>query len=168
VAALVPRGVRVADVGTGDARLPLRLRAGGRAAWCVASERSPQRTAAARRRLPAGGESGVELRTGDGLAPFGAEDRIDVLILAGMGARKMIRILEAGSPARLGLRRLVLQPQCEADRLRRWLAGHGYRIVAERLVVERRRPYVVLAAEAARPGMLPGAARQASGPSTGL
>jgi tRNA (adenine22-N1)-methyltransferase len=137
VAALVPRGSRVADVGTGDARLPRRLSACGRTTWCVATERKPQ----------AEGRDDVELRAGDGLGPLEREDRIDVLILAGMGARKMIRILGGGGLERIGARRLVLQPQCEAERLRGWLAGRGFSVVAEQVTVERGRRYVVLALE---------------------
>ncbi len=142
-------GSRVADVGTGHGKLPLRLLASGRAAHCVATERNPRLLTEARRRavdrLP-----GVELRAGDGLAALHSADRIDVVVLAGMGSRKMIRILDDERLLRLAVRRLVLQPQCEAPLLRRWLAGQGFCIVAERYPVERGRSYVVMAADRPR------------------
>lgn len=146
VAALVPPGSRVADVGTGHGLLALRLRASGRAAHCVATERNTRLLTEARRRavdrLP-----GVELRAGDGLAALDPADRIDVVVLAGMGSRKMIRILADERLLRLAIRRLVLQPQCEAQRLRRWLADQGFGIVAESRSLERGRSYLVIAAE---------------------
>jgi hypothetical protein len=51
----------------------------------------------------------------------------------------------------LGVRRLVLQPQTEVARLRRWLAECGFAVVAEVGAVERGRTYSVLVADAAPP-----------------
>lgn len=148
LAALVPPGSRVADVGTGHALLPLFLRRSGRAAHCVATERSPTTLAVLRRRAAAGRTpEGIELRAGDGLQALSAEDRIDVLVLAGLGARKMIRILEDRRLDSLRPRRLVLQPQSETARLETWLARRGYRVVASTETWDRGRAYRVLAVE---------------------
>jgi len=147
IAELVPPGTRVADIGTGHGKLALWLCAHGIASSCVATERTPELLAEARRRSHGHrGAAGVDFRSGDGLAALRAEDRIEVVILAGMGARKMIRILEDGSLGQLSVRRLVLQPQSESDRLRRWLAAHGFGIYRETVAVERGRAYDVIAA----------------------
>jgi len=151
VAALIPPGSRVADIGTGHGRLPLYLCACGRSSHCIATEKSARLLADARRRsADHPGAPGVELRSGDGLAPLGPEDRLEVLVLAGMGARKIIRILDDERLARLAIRRLVVQPQSEPQRLRSWLLGNGFGIVAERSALDRGRRYTIIAAEPER------------------
>ena len=147
-------GSRVADIGTGDGRLALFLALSGRAHSCIATERTPALLADARRRAarhPGGAR--VELRAGDGLEPLEPRDDLDVLVLAGMGARKMMRILDDPRFAALALKRLVLQPQSEAERLCGWLSGLGIDIVDRAEVTDRGRSYVLFAAEP-RPGLL--------------
>lgn len=153
IAALVPLGARVADVGSGHGRLALHLLAEGRARWCVATERdaSPLEEIA-RSAGPLWGK--LELRLGDGLEPLRPEDRLDVAVLAGMGARSIRRILSSPKRDNLGIGRFVLAPQAEAPSLRRWLLGNGLRIVREVLVEERGRLYVVIAAEPGEPAGL--------------
>jgi len=152
VASLVLPGSRVADIGTDHGRLPAMLLAAGRASWCVATELA--RTAVRRLEQPGAVpalESRLELREGFGLRVLEPADRIDVVVLSGLGARTVTRILEDRPPRELGVKRLVIQPQSEPDRLRRWLGRNGYAIVEERMVRERERFYVVIAAEP-RPG----------------
>lgn len=144
IAALIPFGSRVADVGTDHARLPQLLLDCGRATLCIATERTARQVRAAIEMLD-GHDGRIELRAGDGLAPLAPDDRIDVIVLAGMGGATAAAILEEGLP-RLAPRRLVLQPQSGAATLRRWLRDHGWRLAEERFVEERGRSYVVLAA----------------------
>ena len=143
VADLVPCGARVVDIGSGHGLLPQRLLAHGRASACIATERDRQ-TGARLRHLEA---SDVEIRMGDGLYALQSGDELDVLVMAGLGARSMLRILSNGAFDLTALRRLVLQPQTESGLLRRWLVETGWTIVDERLVVDRGRFYLAIAAE---------------------
>ena len=146
VARLVPPGSRVADIGSDHGLLPRSLLFSGRAAFCIASD--IDRTSLSGFLRPGHPlATRLELRWGDGLSVLRPEDRVDVLILTGLGARAICRILSHDRRSRIGLRRLVLQPQAEPARLRRWLAQHGYAIVDETLAAERRRWYVTIAAE---------------------
>lgn len=147
VAALVPPASRVADIGTGHGLLPLWLLARSRVTHCIATEKTPE-TGPDLPRLPAFPE--LEVRFGDGLEALHAGDRLDVLILSGLGARTILRILEENPSAVSGVPRLVLQPQTEAGRLRRWLVEHGRPIVAEHMVLDRGRFYVAIAAGTGR------------------
>ena len=153
VAELVPESARVADVGADHGRLALALLASGRVASCLATEATPARLArlaASVARHPLG--SRLELRGGWGLGPLRIEDRLDCLVLAGMGGLKIAGILAGGGPRRaggvgatvpgnrspgevdrLGVARLVLQPATEAAGLRRWLHANRLRLLDERL-----------------------------------
>ena len=144
VAAFVPPGSRVADVGSDHARLALGLLASGRASHCVATDVRPLR-------LPSAAGTAVdrgslECRTGDGLEPLHASDRLDVVALCGLGTRTIERILDPERRSSLRVRRWVLQPQTEWARLRRWLHRQGLAIDDERLVEERGRFYLIVAA----------------------
>jgi tRNA (adenine22-N1)-methyltransferase len=88
------------------------------------------------------------------LGPLTADDGIEVVVIAGLGGRSVVRILEMAREGLARLRRLVLQPQTGVARVRRWLAGGGFGIVAEQVARERRRFYFALAAEPA-PGADP-------------
>jgi tRNA (adenine22-N1)-methyltransferase len=149
VASLVPEDSRVADVGSCDGGLSLGLLATGRAPWCVATERTPA-SGTALARIPSRGD--LDVRYGDGLDVVMPDDAVDVVVMAGMGARTAVRILERAADRGLGFRRVVVQPQTETTLLRRWLVERGYGIVDERMAHDRGRFYVVVAAE---PGAAP-------------
>jgi tRNA (adenine22-N1)-methyltransferase len=151
IARLVPEGACVVDVGAGHGLLCVWLLAHGRARGCVATERDRRSGA----RLTALGDlPGLAVRFGDGLRALEREDRPDVLVMAGLGARTMLRVLEGAGDRLSGLGRLVLQPQTEIGQLRRWLVHRGLALEAERITLERGRFYVTVAAgtrPAARP-----------------
>lgn len=149
VAAFVPQGARVADVGADHGRLALALVQNGTASACIATEAAPARLARLAARVAArGGEERLTLRCGDGLAPLWPEDRLDLLVLAGLGGPSIVRILADPRRQILGLRRLVLQPATDAGLVRRWLLASGLATMDERLVEVRCRFHVVIAAEA--------------------
>lgn len=150
IASLVPRGARVADVGSGHGRLALHLLAEGRASWCIATEVEAALLAEIARRARSLDDR-LELRAGDGLEPLQLEDRVDVAVVAGMGARAICRILSSPRRKELDIGRFVLAPQAEVPSVRRWLLGNRLRIVRELLVEERGRFYAVIAAEPGGP-----------------
>jgi tRNA (adenine22-N1)-methyltransferase len=151
LAGLVPRGSRVADVGTDHGRLPVLLLRTGRAGHCIATEPSEERLAPLRARLERSPRPrGLEIRVGDGLAPLHRSDRLDVLVLAGMGAPTICRILRQEELRRLGARRVVLQPQTDPAVVRRHLDFLRMTIVSETLLHRSGRFHLVMAAEPGR------------------
>ncbi len=152
VASMIPAGSRVADVGAGHGLLPRRLLDRGWATHCIATEKTPERLRHVWR-YPAGHRlaPALELRAGDGLQVLRATDRVDVLVIAGLGGRSIAAMLaEAPFDGRM-----VLQPQDNAAFLRRCLLAGGWAIVDERPAFERGRYYEILAAEPGQPTGLP-------------
>ncbi|WP_062285882.1 tRNA (adenine(22)-N(1))-methyltransferase [Neomoorella mulderi] len=146
VAALVPPGSTVADIGTDHAYLPLYLAGSGRCPRVIAVEAAPgpyQRALAAV--AAAGLEGRVEVRLGDGLTPL-QPGEVDTVTMAGLGALTQQRILAARPEVRQKLQRLVLQPQGEAGPLRRYLASAGWYLYNEELVYDSGHYYIILAA----------------------
>jgi tRNA (adenine22-N1)-methyltransferase len=148
IAEAIPPGSRVADVGSDHGKLSLWLAASGRAEYSLATEETEallKRVA----RAPAGASWAHRLgfRFGDGLAAIRPEDRIDTIVLAGLGGRTIVTLLRAGGALRFPALRFVLQPRSEVASVRRWLSENGWRLISEGITVERRRFHLTLAAE---------------------
>lgn len=137
VAAAVPPGARsVADVGAGDGQLSRRLAARG--LRVVATEARPGPFARLRAALPQ-----LDCRLGDGLNVL-RPGEVDGVVLAGMGGRTIVRMLESSPEVAAGLDWLVLQPQQHVEPLRSWLASSGYVIRACATTAQGRHSYTVL------------------------
>jgi len=148
LAEAVPWGSRVADIGTDHGALPLLLAQTGRAAFCLATEPSEKRLARVSRPAPGAPWAGrIAYRSGDGLDALRPEDRIDTVVIAGLGGRTIVRLLARPALDRLGPARLVLQPRTEEPLVRDWLSRSGWRLAGESVAVERGRMHVTLIAE---------------------
>lgn len=146
VAAFVPAGARLADIGADHARLPLALAASGGVAHAIAVDVNEGPFEAARRAVKAAGmEKMVEVRRGDGLSPL-AHGEADAVAVAGMGGSLMVHILEEGVAVLEGVDTLILQPQSDAAELRAWLYDNGWHIAEESLVRAGGRLYEILLA----------------------
>jgi len=148
VADAIEPGSRVADVGSDHGLLPLWLAASGTAAFCLATERSETLLRGiARPPEAAPWASRLAYRAGDGLAAILPADRIDTIVVAGLGGAAIVRALGAAGEFGPRTSRLVLQPRSEIARLRRWLSGAGWKPVSERMTLLSGRFHVTLAAE---------------------
>lgn len=147
-AALVRPGLPVADVGCDHGKLTAALACSGLYPKVIGSDLRPGPLAKARQTIEAARcQDCVELRLGDGLSVLSAGE-VGTVVIAGVSARTAWEMLEAApwvfapdGP------RLVLIPATRHDELRRWLAGHGFRLVCDRPVEAAGRWYAVMAAE---------------------
>ena len=142
IAAQIPKGAVLADIGTDHAYLPVALLLDGTIPSAVASDvnRGPLDRGRETARQ-AGVEEKIVFRLADGLNGLD-ETQADVVVLAGMGGELMARILSHTPWTRKVL--LLLQPMTAQPELRRWLTENGYRIEAETLAREGEKLYVIL------------------------
>jgi tRNA (adenine22-N1)-methyltransferase len=91
----------------------------------------------------------IEVRFADGLEAICAEDKIDVITIAGMGGSLIVKILERGYQKKLlhGSERLILQPNIGEDSVRYWLMKNGYKISAEEIMEENQKIYEIIVAD---------------------
>lgn len=150
VAMLVTEGNRLADVGTDHAFVPIFLVEAGRIPSAIAMDvnRGPLMRAREHIRQHAL-EDKIETRLSDGLESLGT-DEADTILIAGMGGALTVRILEQGKVLCDG-RELVLQPQSETEKVRRYLEEAGFRILQERMVLEDGKYYPMMCC---RPGRM--------------
>ena len=124
MAELVPAGLSVADIGTGDGKLAAWL--AGRGHRVIATENKAGPRLVARRLLE---PLGVECRLGEGLLPI-ARGEVQVVVIAGMGGRSIGRILAASPEVVSALEVLVLQPIQHGEEMVAALLAAGYRRLA--------------------------------------
>lgn len=140
VARWVPCPCRVADVGMGDGQLARWLAARGCRVIGTELKEGPYRRALA----AVEGWEGIEVRRGDGLGPV-SPGEVDAVVVAGLGGRTVVGILERGADTWRAARTLVLSPVQDPHVLRLWLLDRHavLSVVAEDLVQEGRHMYPV-------------------------
>lgn len=144
VAAQVPSGAVLADIGTDHAYLPVKLLLDGRIPHAIAADLREGPLERARETAQRWGVSDrVSFRLCDGLTGI-APDEADVIAIAGMGGETIASILEAAPWTRRGDKRLLLQPMTAFAELRLWLSTHGYCIERESISQEGKRFYTCL------------------------
>ncbi|WP_369991748.1 tRNA (adenine(22)-N(1))-methyltransferase TrmK [Pseudomonas xanthosomatis] len=148
VAAYIPAGARLADIGSDHGYLPVALLRRGAISAAVAGEVALTPFQAAQRSVRDNGlELQASVRLASGLAAIQPGDGITAVSICGMGGETIRDILESGKAHLAGHERLVLQPNGGEHPLRQWLADNGYRIVAEEVLRENRFDYEIIVAE---------------------
>lgn len=146
LASLVTEGNRLADVGTDHGYIPIALIKDKKVPSAVAMDVNEGPLVRAREHVRESGLSTyIELRLSDGLAEL-KEGEADTVLIAGMGGMLTIRILEEGRNCLNTVKELVLQPQSDIYRVRKWLSEHGYLIEAEDIVEEDGKYYPMMKA----------------------
>lgn len=141
---MIPPGARLLDVGTDHAYLPIALLQRGVAVTAVGADVRPGPLAQARVHAAASGVlDRLDLRQGDGLRVV-TPGEVNVAVLAGMGGRLMLRLLQEAPDVLARLDRLVLAPNTHVAEVRRWVWEQGLTFLAEDLVREGRHLYPIL------------------------
>lgn len=169
IADQVPKGAKLADVGTDHGYLPVWLILNGVIDRAVAADLRQGPLERARQTAARYGVEGkLSFRLCDGLAGVAPEEA-DVAVIAGMGGDTIAAILAAAPWTRE--KTLLLQPMTAQPELRGWLCAHGYAIQRERAAREGQRMYCIITATGGEtPPLSPGelwAGRQSRDPLRG-
>lgn len=135
-ASLISEGSVLADVGTDHGYVPIYLVEQGRIRRAIAMDINRGPLERAREHIVwYGMEEYIETRLSDGVDAL-APGEADSILIAGMGGGLIIHILTKGREVCRCARELVLQPQSELERVRRFLTKEGYVTVAEEMIEE--------------------------------
>lgn len=146
IAERLPKGCKLADIGSDHALLPVYAVKNGLALSAVAGEVNEGPLKAAQQQVAqAGLTSSIAVRKGDGLAVV-APGEVDTITIAGMGGALIASILEAGQDKLAGVHTLVLQPNVGEDLVRRWLLRHEWALTEESILAEDGKIYEILTA----------------------
>lgn len=136
----------LADVGTDHGYVPIALVAEGKVRSAIAMDIKEGPLARAGKNIADSRmEDRIETRLSDGVSAL-AVGEADSILIAGMGGRLVVRILDSGAAVCRSAKELILQPQSDPGKVREYLRENGYRIAGEDMVWEDGKFYPMLRA----------------------
>jgi tRNA (adenine22-N1)-methyltransferase len=151
VVSYIPRGSKIADIGSDHAYLPCFAVRKGIADSAIAGEvvKGPY-ISAVKQVEDACLQDKIEVRLGNGLEVI-APGEVDCITIAGMGGTLIASILEDGKGKLSGVKRLVLQPNVSAKSIRFWLLQNDWELTSEEIIEEDGKVYEILTADRGEP-----------------
>lgn len=146
IAAFVPTGTSIIDVGTDHGYLPIYLRQKSEITHAIATDINKGPVENAKKHIARYGISEIEVRQGNGLSAI-AKEECEVVILAGMGGYLIIDILMNALQKIQNVERLILQPQQDIDKVRRFLHANNFVIMEEDFLEEEGKYYTIIVAK---------------------
>ncbi|MEG1362599.1 MAG: class I SAM-dependent methyltransferase [Lachnospiraceae bacterium] len=146
VADLVKKGTIVADIGTDHGYLPIYLieEKISKRALAMDINKGPLERAKEHihsHRL----QEYIEVRQSDGITNLIPGEATSIII-AGMGGKLILKIIEEGMLHRPWIEEFILQPQSDVEQVRRYLYANDYEISKEDMVLEDGKYYHILRA----------------------
>lgn len=124
---------RIADIGCDHGKITAKLFLEKKIDFAIVSDISRQSAEKAEKLLQELKISNFEMRVGDGLQTINKEDKIDVVLISGMGGEEIIKIL---SQSNLKFDEYILGPQHGELLLKKYLIQNGYRIVLDKIIYD--------------------------------
>lgn len=144
VAGLIFAGGVLADVGTDHGYIPIALVQRNKITGAIAMDLRAGPLDRAKKHIAEYGlEERIETRLSDGVAAL-APGEADSIAVAGMGGELVMRILNDGDAVCRSAEELILQPQSELAEVRKYLAGKGYCIRQEDMVLDEGKYYPMM------------------------
>ena len=148
LAQMVDQEARVADIGTDHAYLPIQLVKEGKVDYAIASDVAAGPLENAEKDIIAAGlKNKIETRLGSGLETISAKDKIDTVVIAGMGGKLMTNILNEAWSRNFHFATLILEPNVGEPGVREWLSAHKYQIINEKIIAEAGHIYELIKAQ---------------------
>jgi len=136
VASMVTENSRLADVGTDHGYIPIYLCEMGKIPSAIAMDVKKGPLLRAKMNIERYHmQEKIRTRLSDGVLKLNP-DEADSVVIAGMGGTLVMKILEEGKKVLVDVKELVLQPQSELPKVRRFLMENGYVTEREEMVME--------------------------------
>lgn len=143
IAEMVRKGMVTADIGTDHAFLPIWLIRNGICPKVYACDITEGPLSAARRNI-------AKEKMEDRIIPVLSDgldhvpDDVSCIVIAGMGGRTAVGILERGMARLPDLKQIIVEANSETELLRRWISEHGFTIRSERMIRDRNHDYAAV------------------------
>lgn len=144
VASMVTPGGVLADVGTDHGYVPISLVQRKKIQKAIAMDvnRGPLQRAK-EHIVEYQLEEYIETRLSDGVQKLGVGE-VDSILIAGMGGELVMHIISEGMEVCRSVKELILQPQSELGKVRKFLRENNFEIVDEDMVIEEGKYYPMM------------------------
>lgn len=143
IAALVPFGARVCDIGTDHAILPVFLSENTLVKSIIATDVREKPLKNAKKNIEKSGAANIELRLCDGFSCINP-DEFDTAVIAGMGGEVISGIISRAEMLKNADKLLILQPTTSPEILRKYLCDNGFVIETEIPLTDNGKIYSVM------------------------
>ena len=145
IAELINNSEKTADIGTDHAYLPVYLISSGKCSSAIASDIRTGPLKRAEATLKKYNMSGhIELRLGAGLETITASDKVDTIVIAGMGGLVISDIITSSIEIVRAAKQIILQPMTMAPQLRKFLYHSALGTIDEYLSFEDKKIYNII------------------------
>lgn len=137
----------IADIGTDHAYIPIFLYKNNKIKGAIACDISKGSLKKAIDNINKYNlQNNIQTRLANGLEKITLNDNIDTIIIAGMGGMLMIDILEKGINIANNSKQLILQPQKDIDKVRKYLHKNGFKITDDEILKDDGKYYTIITA----------------------
>lgn len=144
IASFVTKGYTVADIGTDHAHVPIYLIQNNITSKAFAMDINKGPIEIAKQNINNYGLSDkIEVRLSNGLKEL-KRGEAESVIIAGMGGRLIIKILDEGAGICSDIKELILSPHSESDLVREYLCKNGFTIRKEKMILDDDKYYTVI------------------------
>lgn len=136
IASMISPGLVVCDVGTDHGYIPIYMVQSGKTPSALAMDLRKGPLSNAKEHIAAAGLSDkIETRLSDGIENLEMGEA-DCVVIAGMGGELVLHIMKAYPEKCNSVKELILQPQSEIEKVRRYLRRNHFEIIDEDMVIE--------------------------------
>ncbi len=145
ISSLVPINSSVIDIGCDHALLDIYLYQKKIVKKAIASDINENALKNARDNIKKYKlEDDIEVRLGNGLDTLNEEDKVDTIIISGMGAHTIIGILKNNLDKLKNIETIIVQSNTKLEFLRREIAKINYYIADEVIVLDNKKTYIII------------------------
>ncbi|MBD5136032.1 MAG: SAM-dependent methyltransferase [Lachnospiraceae bacterium] len=146
IASFVSDGSRLADIGTDHGYVPIYLVGKDIIPSAIAMDINEGPLKKAEENVKMFGlEDKILLRLSDGLDKLSSKEA-DTVLIAGMGGRLILNILDRGKAVCDKINELILSPHSEIELVREYLMNNGFAVVREEMILDEGKYYTVMKA----------------------
>lgn len=144
IAKMVDNGSVIADIGCDHALLDIYLSKEKLIKKAIACDITTGALDQAKKNISLNDIKNIDTRLGDGLEPIALKDKVETIIMSGLGDQKIINVLQCGINKLENVNSIVIQSNTGIHKIREFLTGIGYYVKDEKLVKERNIIYVII------------------------
>ena len=144
IAQMVDKDSNIMDVGCDHALLDIYLLKNNMIKKSIASDINEGALNQAKKNLSKEKKYNIDLRLGPGLDVLNEKDKVDIIIMSGLGSKTIINILKDNKEKLKNINKLIIQSNKELVLLRKEVIKLGYFIENEKLVKENKKLYCII------------------------